>query len=79
VAGDLPVQFLDQFIRMILNLQEEIDQTIVKIVIDFQITPLLLVEEHPGSLTKGLYDPGDILRNIDCDNLSGGVYRISSR
>jgi len=64
---------------MILNLQEEIDQTIVKIVIDFQITPLLLVEEHPGSLTKGLDEPGDILGNIDYDNLSGGVYRISSR
>jgi len=52
---------------------------IVKIVIDFQITPLLLVEEHPGSLTEGLDEPGDILGNIDYDNLSGGVYRISSR
>jgi len=55
---------------MILHLQEEIDQAIIEVVIDFQISPLIFVEEHPGSPTEGLYEACDILGNIGSDNLS---------
>jgi len=55
---------------MILHLQEEVDQTLVEIVIDFQITPLLFVEEHPGCTPEGLDEICDILGNVGSDNFS---------
>jgi hypothetical protein len=55
---------------MVFYLQEEVDQAIVEIVIDFEICPSFLEEQHPGCTPEGLDIALDIIGHILGDSFS---------